>query len=73
MVMFIHREEKYITEEDWNKTHPEGQPYPRQLAEIIIAKHRNGRVDSVEMTVQEQYGLFREIMSRSGQLMESTI
>ena len=73
VVMFIHREEKYITEEDWNKTHPEGQPYPRQLAEIIIAKHRNGRVDSVEMTVQEQYGLFREIMSRSGQLMESTI
>tara|TARA_Y100000590_G_C15624006_1_gene978663 strand:- start:772 stop:1473 length:702 start_codon:yes stop_codon:yes gene_type:complete len=73
VVMFIHREEKYITEEDWNKTHPEGQPYPRQLAEIIIAKHRNGRVDSVEMTVQEQFGLFREIMSKSNQLLKSNV
>ena len=65
IVMFIHREEKYITEEEWNKNHPTGEPYPRQLAEIIIAKHRNGRIDSVEMAIQEQFGIFREITARS--------
>ena len=64
IVMFIHREEKYITEEEWNKNHPAGEPYPRQLAEIIIAKHRNGRIDSVEMAIQEQFGIFREITAR---------
>ena len=41
VVMFIHREEKFTTREDWMKNNP-GIPYPEGQAEIIIAKHRNG-------------------------------
>ena len=37
VVMFIHREDLYKSETEWAQKHP-GQPYPRGIAEIIIAK-----------------------------------
>ena len=48
VVMFIHREDVYVTEEEWNQVHP-GQEYPRNIAEIIIAKHRKGPTGSVRL------------------------
>lgn len=43
VVLFIYRDEVYITEDEWEKTHDiEREPYPRGIADIIIAKHRNG-------------------------------
>ena len=67
VVMFIHREEKFTTEEDWNKSHP-GQPFPRDRATLIIAKHKNGPTDEVEMTVRDWIGIFEELsyQARSG-------
>ena len=41
IVAFIHREDLYTTEEEWSQTHP-GQEYPRNIAEIIVAKNRKG-------------------------------
>ena len=46
VVMFIHREDVYVTEEEWNQMHP-GQEYPKNIAEIIIAKHRKGPTGSI--------------------------
>ena len=46
VVMFIHREDVYVTEEEWNQVHP-GQEYPKNIAEIIIAKHRKGPTGSI--------------------------
>ena len=46
VVMFIHREDVYTTEEEWNQIHP-GQEYPKNIAEIIIAKHRKGPTGSI--------------------------
>ena len=46
VVMFIHREDVYVTEEEWNQVRP-GQEYPRNIAEIIIAKHRKGPTGSI--------------------------
>jgi len=43
VVMFIYREDRYIEEDQWEKEHP-GEKYPRGVADIIIAKHRNGPV-----------------------------
>ena len=48
VVMFIHREDVYTTEDEWNQMHP-GQEYPRNIAEIIIAKHRKGPTGSVQL------------------------
>ena len=46
VVMFIHREDVYVTEEEWNQVHPD-QEYPKNIAEIIIAKHRKGPTGSI--------------------------
>ena len=48
VVMFIHREDVYTTEEEWELQHP-GQTYPRAIADIIVAKHRNGPTGSVQL------------------------
>ena len=47
VVMFIHREDMYVTPEEWVQTHTPSQPYPEGLAEIIVAKHRKGPTGSV--------------------------
>jgi len=60
VVMFIHREDKFITEEEWNKANPT-QPFPRDRASLIIAKHRNGPTDEVEMRVRDSVGVFEEL------------
>jgi len=41
VVVFIYRDDIYISEEDWKKQHLD-EPYPRGVADIIVAKHRNG-------------------------------
>jgi replicative DNA helicase len=43
VVMFIYREDIYTKEDEWEKQHP-GEKYPKGVADIIIAKHRNGPV-----------------------------
>ena len=57
VVMFIHREDKITSEDDWASRHP-GEPYPHNLAEIIIAKHRHGPTDSIMLAVQDKYARF---------------
>ena len=50
IVIFIYRDEMYYTIEEWSKLHDiENEPYPRGLADIIIAKHRNGPIGQVEL------------------------
>lgn len=55
IVIFIHRPEKYgITEdEDGNSTHG--------LAQIIIAKHRNGSVEDVNLRFRQEFARFEDI------------
>ena len=48
VVLFIHREDAYTTLEEWEQTRP-GQEYPRNLAEIIVAKHRKGPTGSIRL------------------------
>jgi replicative DNA helicase len=59
VVIFIHREEKFTTEDEWVRNNP-GLIYPRGLAELIIAKHRNGPTGSVELAVRDEWGSFQD-------------
>ena len=52
IVAFIHREDLYTTEEEWSQTHP-GQEYPRNIAEIIVAKNRKGPTGSVRLEFRD--------------------
>ena len=47
VVMFIHRPEKIYTEEEWIREYGDAEPYPRGVAQIIIAKNRNGPTGEV--------------------------
>ncbi len=55
-VMFIHREDLYITEVEWEILHP-GYLYPQNIAYIIIAKNNNGPTGTVQL-------LFRDFLTR---------
>jgi replicative DNA helicase len=47
VVMFIHRPEKMYTEDEWIREFGDEAPYPRGVAQIIIAKNRNGPTGEV--------------------------
>ncbi|TFH35203.1 MAG: replicative DNA helicase [Dehalococcoidia bacterium] len=50
IVLFIYREDKYVGEEEWNRLHDiMGEPYPKGIADVIVAKHRNGPLGRVKM------------------------
>jgi len=44
VVMFLSREEMYTTPEQWAQQHPDlpQSAYPKGVAQVIVAKHRNG-------------------------------
>ena len=48
VVAFIHREDVYVSREDWEKRNPT-EPYPQNIAQIIFAKHRNGPIGEVPL------------------------
>lgn len=59
VVLFIYREDLYITEEEWERRNP-GVPYPRNIGEVIVAKHRHGPVGSVHLFFNDRYARFEE-------------
>lgn len=62
VVIFISREEKYITEDEWKRTHDiESEPYPRGIADIEIAKHRNGPTGEVKLRFVPTYVRFENL------------
>jgi len=53
VVMFIYREDLYSTEEEWLQRFPDGRPYPRNIAEIIVSKHRHGPVGTIKLIFRD--------------------
>ena len=50
VVMFIHREDMLFSVEEWNRQHDlEQEPYPRGLADVLVAKHRNGPLGQIKL------------------------
>ncbi len=60
IVAFIHREDLYTTEEEWAQTHP-GQEYPRNIAEIIVAKNRKGPTGSIRLEFRDHLVRFDSV------------
>ena len=51
VVMFIYRDEYYVKDSDTNKG----------IAELIVAKHRSGATDSLDMAFRQKYTLFSDL------------
>ena len=52
VVMFIYREDLQVSENDWVPKYP-GQAYPKNVAELIVLKHRHGPTDTVELLFRD--------------------
>ena len=60
IVMFIYRDEVYFTKEEWQNQHPDKE-YPREIADIIIAKHRNGPTGQIKLRFRHSLAKFENI------------
>jgi replicative DNA helicase len=64
VVIFIHREDLNCSPEDWSKVHDiEREPYPRGIADIIIAKHRNGPLGQIKLRFLERIAKFDNVQA----------
>jgi replicative DNA helicase len=70
IVMFINRDEVYYpTQEDWDRQYP-GKPYPRGMATIIVAKHRNGPTGQGVLRFRQSITKFDNAASEQEQEIE---
>tara|TARA_B100000749_G_C18139094_1_gene347047 strand:- start:96 stop:599 length:504 start_codon:yes stop_codon:yes gene_type:complete len=60
VVAFIYREDKYVTRDEWEKRNS-GAPYPQNIAELIVAKHRNGPTGDVSLYFREDVVTFESL------------
>lgn len=59
VVVFIYRDDMCYSAEEWSKLHDiEKEPYPRGIADIIIAKHRNGPLGQVKLRFMSRIAKF---------------
>ena len=61
IVMFIYREDVYITREDWEMRNFD-QPYPEGITKLIVAKHRNGPTGVVHLRFRSHLSRFEDLM-----------
>jgi len=66
VVMFIYREDYYTQREDWQAQNPDqpGRAYPQGIAQVIVAKHRNGPVGTVDLRFQHKTAKFEDLYAR---------
>ena len=64
VVMFIHREDMYQTQDEWMQRHA-GDPYPENIAEIVVAKHRHGPLDTVDLYFRGNLARFENLAVRA--------
>ena len=57
VVAFIYRDDVYTTREEWERRNPSAA-YPQNVAEITIAKHRNGPVDTISLYFRSEVARF---------------
>jgi replicative DNA helicase len=63
VVIFIFREKTYYpTLEKWQQAHPH-KPYPENIAEIIVAKHRHGPTRDLQLLFIEDQARFENLLA----------
>jgi replicative DNA helicase len=72
IVMFLSREELYVTPEQWAAQHPDlpESAYPKGVAQVSVAKHRNGPTGTVELRFRERLAKFEDWVLRTDDLPE---
>jgi replicative DNA helicase len=60
IVLFVYRDEVYSTQEEWQNQYPDRE-YPREIADIIIAKHRNGPTGQIKLRFRHNLAKFENI------------
>ncbi len=68
VVLFIYRDEYYHTAEDWQSQYPDKE-YPREEADIIVAKHRNGPTGRVKLRFRHNLAKFFNFTSEEPSLL----
>ena len=66
VVMFIYREDVYLTVEQWQESNPDapGGQHRTGLAQLIVAKHRNGPTDTVTVRFRDRTASFQDLVLR---------
>ena len=64
VVVFIHREDRYQTQEEWARVHA-GEPYPENIAQLVVAKHRHGPLDTVNLYFRGNLARFENLDTRA--------
>ena len=65
VVAFIYREDMYYSEDEWDARFT-GKPYPKNIAEVILAKHRHGPIDTVNLFFREKLSRFENLAAGDG-------
>ncbi|WP_322795528.1 replicative DNA helicase [Tepidiforma sp.] len=67
IVIFLTREELYVTPEQWAQQHPDlpESAYPHGVAQVIVAKHRNGPTGTVELRFRHRIAKFEDWVLRT--------
>ena len=60
VVVFIYRDDVYFTEDEWANRFPD-RPYPKNIAELIVAKHRHGPVGNLELLFRDKLVRFEPL------------
>ncbi len=60
VVFFLYRDDVYYTQEQWEQRNP-AQPYPRGITDIIVAKHRHGPTDTVQLHFDGRVARFQDM------------
>ncbi len=68
VVIFIYRDEYYYNREQWESQFPD-KDYPQGIADIIIAKHRNGPTDEIKLLFVPKSAKFTDISSQEPSLL----
>jgi replicative DNA helicase len=63
VVTFIYREDAYTRREEWQDANPgtAGRAYPEGIAQIIVAKHRNGPTGAVDLRFVNRFAKFEDL------------
>ena len=69
VVVFIYREEYYTTREAWIANHDIDDEYPEGVADIIIAKHRNGPTGQINLRFIPSLARFENIANQEPSLL----
>jgi replicative DNA helicase len=65
VVFFIYRDDAYYSREEWERRNPT-KPYPKGIAQVIVAKHRNGPTGQVDLYFFEKTAKFGDLTGMSG-------